>query len=190
MRNKIILIAAVAQNGVVGITKTDGTQSLPWTIKDDMKFFKDTTYGHPVIMGRKTYESFGGRLLSGRFNVVMTRDTDYYAKMEMAHKYNLVGLTDFGTVNDVRACLEVVTRNNLFVIGGNQIWKEFLPYATHFYRTKVLANVDGDTYFPEINEDDWTSTVIMTGEQNERNQYPFIIEELVHKNYVVEEILK
>lgn len=180
---KISLIAAVAQNGIIG-----NGDKLPWKIKDDMKFFKETTMGHIVVMGRKTYESFGGRLLPGRFNAILTKQLDYEEKIDN-QTFDGMTNTGYACISDIKDCMTTLKDMDLFIIGGAEIYKQFIPHATHFYRTKVLADVEGDIYFPELNEDDWVSEVIATGEKNERNEHPFIIEKLTHKEHLVKEIL-
>lgn len=133
-RPRIALIAAVAANGVIG-----RDNSLPWRLPDDLKRFKALTLGHPMIMGRKTWESLG-RPLPGRRHIVVTRDRGYHAAgVETAHSL----------AEAVTACDEADT---VFVIGGGEMYALALAegLADILYLTEVRAEVAGDTCFPEF----------------------------------------
>ena len=127
------IIAAVAENGVIGV---DG--DLPWRLPEDLKHFKRTTSGHPIIMGRKTYESIG-RPLPRRHNIVLTRNPDYEAP----------GCT---VVQSLEAALEVAWAEDdeVWVIGGAGLYAAALPRATRLELTEVHRSVPGDTFFPEF----------------------------------------
>ena len=127
------IIAAVAQNGVIGV---DG--DLPWRLPEDLKHFKRTTSGHPIIMGRKTYESIG-RPLPKRHNIVITRNPDFEAP----------GCT---VVHSLDAALEVAWAEDdeVWVIGGAGLYAAALPRATRLELTEVHRSVPGDTFFPEF----------------------------------------
>lgn len=138
-RPRMALIAALASNGVIGKDNT-----LPWRLPDDLKRFKALTLGHPIIMGRKTWESLG-RPLPGRRHIVVTRDTGYHAAgVETVHSL----------AQAVVACGEVETA---FVIGGGEMYA--LTLAEHLadvlYLTEVHAQVAGDTRFPEFDRADF-----------------------------------
>jgi dihydrofolate reductase len=134
------LIAAVAKNGVVG---NQGT--LPWHIPDDMAHFKTVTAGKPVVMGRKTWESLPERFrpLPGRRNVVMTRDAGYVA----------AGAEVVAGVEAVQALLHGA--DEVMIIGGGEIYKAFLPYASKLYLTHVDVDYEGDAHFPPVDLRAW-----------------------------------
>lgn len=123
------LIVATGKNGEIG-KKGD----LIWHIREDLKRFKALTLGHPVIMGRKTWESLPKRPLPGRRNIVMTRNQEF--KEEGAE-----------TVNSVEEALKLTAGDSPFVIGGAEVYKQFLPYATKIYLTEVLdSDPDADSF--------------------------------------------
>ena len=137
---KLSLIAAVARNGVIGIDNR-----LPWHLPEDLAFFKQTTMGCPVIMGRKTWESLG-RPLPGRRNIVITRQTGYQA-------------TGAEIATSLAQALEM-TRDltEVFVIGGAQIYAESLSVASRIVATEVHAQIPGDAFFPELDSNTWQET--------------------------------
>lgn len=131
------LIVAVSENGVIG-----RSGDLPWHLSADLRRFKQLTMGHTLVMGRKTYESIG-RPLPGRSSVVITRNTAYHAQ-------------GCRTVSSLDAALQVAGDDSeLFVIGGQQIYRLALPYADRLYWTQVHAEIEGDTFFPEVDWDAW-----------------------------------
>ena len=137
---EIILIAAVSKDKVIG--KQGG---IPWKIKEDLSFFKEKTLNSPIIMGRATYNSIG-RPLPNRLNIVMTRSAK-----------NTEGVTE---VTSVEKAIEAASINRdssrVYIIGGENIYKEFLPIAHRMIITEVdLYIEDGDTFFPEWNISEW-----------------------------------
>ena len=131
---KIFLIAAVAANGTIG-----EAGRIPWHISDDLKRFKRLTLGHPVIMGRKTYDSLG-KPLPGRRNIVLTRGQP------------LPGVDCFTNLDAaLQACGDVT----VFIIGGAEIYSQALPLADALYLTHVHREVPGDTKFPAFEPADW-----------------------------------
>lgn len=131
------LIVAVAANGVIG---RDG--DLPWRIPADLGFFKQTTMGKPIVMGRKTWDSIG-RPLPGRNNIVLTRDQSFQAE----------GAT---VVADLEAALAAAgDAPEVMIIGGAQIYAIALPHAERVYLTEVHAAPEGDTRLPEFSSDEW-----------------------------------
>lgn len=133
----ISIIVAIARHGAIG-----KDNALLWHISDDLKRFKRITSGHPVVMGRKTYESLG-RPLPNRINVVITRNTNFRAEgctvvHSMAEAVSLFPATE-----------------EVFVIGGAQIYAEALDIADKFYLTKVEAQYDADTFFPKWDPAQW-----------------------------------
>lgn len=137
---RVSLIVAVAKNGVIG---RDG--DLPWRIPADLGFFKQTTMGKPIVMGRKTWASIG-RALPGRTNIVLTRDRQFQAE----------GAT---VVADFDAALAAAGEAaEVMVIGGAEVYAMALPHASRIYLTEVHAAPEGDTYLPEFSRDDWCET--------------------------------
>jgi dihydrofolate reductase len=131
---KLVLIAALARDGTIG----DAGQ-IPWHIPADLKRFKRLTLGHPVIMGRKTWQSIG-RPLRGRRNLVLTR------------RANLPGAECFP---DLDSALATCGDDTVFVIGGAEIYRLALPRADELYLTHVPIDAAGDTKFPAYDPDDW-----------------------------------
>jgi dihydrofolate reductase len=141
----IALIVAVAENGVIG---RDG--KLPWRISEDMKWFRERTAGRPLIMGRKTWESFPKRPLPGRTNIVITRDASYKAE-------GAVVVTSLERALDVAYGEEPA---EIMVIGGAEVYRAALPLARRIYLTNVHGEIEGDTHFPPIDRAAWHETIV------------------------------
>ena len=138
----VSMIAAVGKNLELG-----KNNDLIWHFKEDMKFFKDTTMGHTVVMGRKTFESLP-KALPGRKNIVISSNAQYQAQ----------GAT---VVTSVEEALQIADIEELFVIGGGKIYAEFLPYADKLYLTEIDAECeDADTYFPQFNKSEYIKEII------------------------------
>lgn len=134
----VSMIVAIDRNRVIG-----KANALPWKLSGDMKFFKRTTMGKPVIMGRKTYESIG-KPLEGRANIVVTRDPDFDAEGIEPVESIEVALKAGRMVAEITGTEEVV------IIGGTQIYEAMLPETTRIYLTEVDMEVEGDAFFPEL----------------------------------------
>jgi dihydrofolate reductase len=158
---QISLIAAVAANGVIG-----RNNSLPWRLRDDMRFFQEKTLGHHVIMGRKQYASMG-RALPRRHNLVISRNPNFGAECPV-----LTSLEQ--ALEQARSAGE----SEAFIIGGAEIYALALPLADTFYRTRVLADVSGDVFFPRFDEAEWSVASEREQAADERNEYAFVIETL------------
>lgn len=143
---QLTLIVAYAQNRVIGRDNT-----LPWKLPSDLAHFKRTTLGHPVIMGRKTWESLG-RPLPGRRNIVITRNPDYVA----------TGAECVSSLAQAIKCLQEAPK--AFVIGGAQIYQEALPFAQDVIATEVLADIEGDAFFAPLDHTQWS--------EQSRTHYP------------------
>jgi dihydrofolate reductase len=137
MTPKISLIVAVAQNGIIG---TGGT--MPWHITEDFAHFKAVTLGHSVVMGRKTYESIG-RPLPRRRNIVITRNTEL----------TIEGCEMASSLEGAIAMCE--GEEEVFVIGGGEIYRQAMPLADKLYITHVGIEAEGDTRFPDIDPEVW-----------------------------------
>lgn len=132
MSRKIKMIYAITHNGVIG---KDG--GLPWRIPGDLKRFRELTLGHVVLMGRKTWESLPVRPLTGRVNVVLSRDPAFHPEGALVFK-------------DVQDVLTQFADQDIWVIGGGQIYEQLLDVADEHYVTYIDQDIDGDTYGPEL----------------------------------------
>lgn len=149
----LVLVAAMARGRVIG---RDG--QMPWHLPADLAHFKAVTLGHPVLMGRRTYESIG-RPLPGRLNVVISRGRpELPAGVERAFSLP-------------EALARVPNAEKIMVIGGGQIYAEALPLADQLELTLIDAIIDGDTYFPEFQADDWRMIALQARPADERNAY-------------------
>ena len=136
---KISLIVAMANNRVIGLDN-----KMPWHLSADLKKFKSITMGSPILMGRKTYESIG-RPLPGRTNMIISRNLDYQQE----------GCLVF---NDLNTALETASQSTkeVFIIGGSDLYKAILPLANVIYLTLINKDFQGDTFFPEIDFNEWS----------------------------------
>ena len=144
----IILVVAMAENRVIG-----RNNDLPWRLPDDMRHFVALTRGKPIVMGRKNYESIG-RALPNRTNIVMTRDTHWTAEGCVAvHDVDaaLVAAAEARKATDKT----VGVLDEIAIIGGAEIYAAFLPIAHRIELTRVLATVEGDTFFPLFEGPEW-----------------------------------
>lgn len=158
---KLALIAAVANNGVIG--RNNG---LPWRLPKDMRHFMTTTLGHPVIMGRRTYESRNSPL-PGRANIVLTSNPEYSAAgVEVA--------ADFASALAV-ARRRLGDADMAFAIGGTAVYAEALKIAERLYITWVEAEVDGDAWFPKVNWEQWREASSASHPADARHDHPFRI---------------
>lgn len=152
---KISLIVAMDQNGVIG-----KDNDLPWRLSSDLKHFKAITMGKPIVMGRKTHESIG-RPLPGRENIIVTRNPDY--KIE--------GCTVVNSLDVLKNyCHE---HDELMIMGGAELYKQAIKKASRLYLTEVHADVEGDTYFPDFNRDEWQEIERQDFKTDEKNEYDY-----------------
>jgi len=152
----ISIIVAVANDNIIGFENT-----MPWHLPADLKHFKAITTGHHVIMGRNTYESLG-KPLPNRTNIVITRNKSYQVED---------GVLMFNVLED--AIKHVVGKNDeeAFVIGGAEIYNLALPLSNKMYITNIDIDVDGDTYFPSFDENEWRLKDSVTHQADEINPY-------------------
>jgi dihydrofolate reductase len=136
---KISLVVAASENNAIG-----KDNQLLWHLPNDLKFFKNTTWGMPVIMGRKTFESVS-KILPGRFNIVITTQTDW----------SFEGVIVATSLQDAIAKAESTNCKEAFIIGGGEIYKQSMDIATTIYLTRVHTTIEGDTFFPTIDESKW-----------------------------------
>jgi dihydrofolate reductase len=149
----ISLLVAMDTNRVIG-----KDNDLPWHLPADLKYFKNVTIGHPIIMGRKTHESIG-RPLPGRENIIITRDKSYKAE-------------GCKVVNSIEETL-VSGDREVFVIGGAEIFKQVLPDADRIYITYIEDEFEGDTFFPEIDDSEWMVISKEKGPKDDKNPYDY-----------------
>lgn len=142
-----IIVAIAASNNAIG-----KDNSLLWHISEDLKRFKEITSGHKILMGRKTFESLPG-ILPNREHIILTRDKNFNVDSDKVT-----------IINNIEDAIKYYKDSNeeIFIIGGGEIYKEFLPFANKLYLTKVYKDFDADTFFPQINLDKWE--VIHTSE--------------------------
>jgi dihydrofolate reductase len=146
---EVIIIAAISENNVIG---KEG--KLPWHIPEDLKRFKHLTMDHPIVMGRRTFESIG-QPLPGRKNIVITHNRNYTAEgVLVVHSFE-----------------EVLKHNfpKIFVIGGFSLFKEALQFADRLELTRVHRKVEGDVFFPEVDWGEWEEL-----ERHDKREYSFI----------------
>jgi dihydrofolate reductase len=157
---KISMIAAVSANGVIG-----KDNDLVWSLPDDMKFFKQTTAHHHVLLGRKNWESLPikWRPLPNRTNIVITRNNSYEAAGSIVTNSLEKGLAIAKEANEEEA----------FIIGGGEIYRLGLPLSDRMYITEIAAEVDGDTFFPEWDKSKWLEVSRRHHEADERHAFAF-----------------
>lgn len=152
----ISFVWAMDENRVIGIDN-----QLPWHLPEDLKFFKKVTIGHPVAMGRKTHESIG-RILPGRENIVITRN----------HHIKYEGCTMFYSIEEFISYYQS-KEEEVFVIGGAEIFRELLPVVDRLYLTMIYEKFEGDTYFPNFSIDDFKLVQKEKGIRDEKNPYDY-----------------
>ncbi len=157
---QVSLIVATAANNVIGMKG-----ELPWRLPDDLRRFKQLTTGKPIVMGRLTYESIG-KALPDRQNIVISRDPGYAAP-------------GCDVVSSPDAAIAMAgNADEVMVIGGGHVYRAFLPMATRIYMTRVHADIDGDAFFPELNDDDWRESCSELHTADEHHAFAFDITQL------------
>ncbi len=153
----ISLIVAASENNAIG-----KNNQLLWHLPNDLKFFKNTTWGFPVIMGRKTFEAVN-KPLPGRTNIIITRKTDWKAPGVIAVSNLTEGIKNVVETNSKQA----------FIIGGGEIYKQSMDIADIIYMTRVHAQLEGDAFFPVIDESKWNLTSNQDFEKDEKHAYNY-----------------
>ena len=159
MKN-ISLIVAVSQNGVIG-----KDNQLAWHLPDDMKYFSNMTKGHSIIMGRKNWESIPTKFrpLPERKNIVITRNKNFKSKEAFV-------------VNSIEQAIDISRTNEdeeVFIIGGGEIYKLGLEYVDKIYITEIYAEIEGNTFFPKWKKDDWIEISRISHPKDEKHKYSF-----------------
>jgi len=142
---RVSIVVAMAANGVIG-----RGGKLPWHLPDDLKRFRELTMGHPIIMGRRTWESIA-RLLPGRQMIVVSRQPGFDTGVE--------GTQVASNLDEALEIARDLGDDEVFVIGGSQLYREALPRADRLYVTSIWAQIEGDTYFPEFALEDWVPAI-------------------------------
>ena len=168
---KLSIIVAASENNVIG-----KNNQMIWNLPEDMRFFKNTTWGFPLIMGRKTYETLGGKPLAGRFNIVITRDKKYTA----AHPAVQVA----GNLAEAIALAKQTDCKEAFIGGGGQLYAESILVCDKIYLTRVKAILEGDAFFPEISRDIFELAHSKIVPADERHAYPMDFQTWTKKNAV------
>jgi dihydrofolate reductase len=151
----ISFIVAMDKNRVI-----DKDNDIPWRLPKDWQYVKKTTMGHPIILGRKNFESIG-RGLPRRRNIVLTRDTGFtFEGCEFAH-----------SIEDVFQLCK--NEEEIFIFGGEQIYKMFLPYVNKMYITRIHHEFEGDTFFLEVHFDEWKEGSVEKGITDDKNPYVY-----------------
>ena len=156
----ISLVVAAAENNAIG-----KNNQLLWHLPNDLKFFKNTTWAGVVIMGRKTFESVN-KPLPGRLNIVITSNPDWHYE-------------NVKTAQSLEQAIEIAKAENfkeIFIIGGGEIYKQSMPLADVIYLTRVHTQMEGDTFFPVIEEDKWSLKSSNGFEADEKHAYNYSFE--------------
>jgi dihydrofolate reductase len=153
-------IVAASENNVIG-----SKNELPWHLPNDFKYFKNKTWGMPVIMGRKSYESLK-KSLPGRINIIVTNNKDFQAENVFV----------VNNIDDAIIKAGESDAKEIFIIGGGEIFKQTIDIVSRIYRTRVHANIEGDTYYPEINKDQWKLISEQSFPADDKNNYAYTFE--------------
>ncbi len=160
MTFQVCLIAAVAENGVIG---HEG--ALPWHLSTDLQRFKILTFGKPIIMGRKTWDSLG-HPLPGRTNIVISRN----------HAFTAEGTVIVHSLSQACSVAKRVASQNstdaVFIIGGGEIFQQGLPIADKIFLTEVLASIKGDSFFPVFDKEKWTIVQTQYIPEGDKDSHP------------------
>ena len=156
----VSLIVATSENNVIG-----KNNQLPWHLPADVKYFREKTMGHCVIMGRKNFDSIPEKFrpLQGRTNIIITHQKNFFA-------------TDCIVVNSIEEALNQAKKKNeieVFIIGGGEIFGQSVEVADKIYLTRIHAIVDGDVFFPEINKQEWKEESVKHCKADEKNKFDY-----------------
>jgi len=150
-------IVAVSLNNVIGVNR-----GLPWNMPADMAYFKKKTLGHHIVMGRRNYE-VEGKALPGRVNMVLTRNPDY----------KIPGII---VVHNLEEAIEIARKageTDLFIVGGEQIYKLAMPFTDRIYLTRIHTEVKGDTFYPELDPTIWKEVSCIRNKRDDRNPFDY-----------------
>ena len=159
-------VVAASTNNIIG-----KDNQLLWRLPNDMKFFKNTTWGMPVVMGRKTFESLG-KALTGRTNIVITRKKDWTPD----------GVKVVSNLDEAMAAAADADAKEAFIIGGGEIYKQTMPLVNRIYITRVHAILQGDTSFPVIDEKEWELLSQLDFKADEKHKYDYCFQVWQRRN--------
>ena len=162
----VSLIVAAGTNNAIG-----KDNQLLWHLPKDLQFFKQTTWAMPVVMGRKTFESLGGKPLNGRVNIIITRQKDW-THQGVVVVHSLADALFFAKESDYK---------EVFIAGGGEIYAQAMPKAHKIYMTRVDAVIDGDTFFPEIDNSDFVLSNEVTHVAHEKHAFVFSFQTWLRK---------
>ena len=154
---RISLIVAATENNMIGRDNT-----LPWSLPDDLKFFREKTEGHPILLGRKNYESIG-RALPNRRNIIISRQKDL----------TIDGCEVAASIEEAIDLAQTDEDEEIFVIGGGEIYKLALPLADRVYLTRIHTEAEGDVYFSDLPADEWEEVSSEEHAADDRHEYAF-----------------
>ncbi|MFM1775599.1 MAG: hypothetical protein RJA53_1209 [Bacteroidota bacterium] len=162
----VSLIVAAGTNNAIG-----KDNQLLWHLPKDLQFFKQTTWAMPVVMGRKTFESLGGKPLNGRVNIIITRQKDWsHEGVVVVH--SLADALFFAKESDYK---------EVFIAGGGEIYAQAMSQANKIFMTRVDAVIDGDTFFPEIDSSDFALSNEVSHAAHEKHAYGFSFQTWLRK---------
>lgn len=161
----ISLLVAASTNNAIG-----KNNQLLWHLPNDMKFFRNITWGMPIIMGRKTFESLNKKPLPGRLNIIITKQKELESLQNTKDTWIIHSIEEAITQAQQTDCKEA------FIIGGGQIYQAAMPLAQSIYLTRVHANFEGDTFFPEINVKEWKQISCKNYSADEKHIYSYSFE--------------
>ena len=156
----ITLVVAASENNAIGLNN-----QLLWHLPKDMRFFKNTTWGMPILMGRKTFESMGSKPLNGRLNIIITRNKNWVNE----------DVTVVHTMEEAIALADKFSYKELLVIGGGEIYEMALPLAEKIWLTRVHTTIEGDVYFPKLNAE-WEMVSSTQNAADEKHKFSFDFE--------------
>jgi len=159
-------VVAASTNNIIG-----KDNQLLWRLPNDTKFFKNTTWGMPVVMGRKTFESLG-KALTGRTNIVITRKKDWTPD----------GVKVVSNLDEAMAAAADADAKEAFIIGGGEIYKQTMPLVNRIYITRVHAILQGDTSFPVIDEKEWELLSQLDFKADEKHKYDYCFQVWQRRN--------
>jgi dihydrofolate reductase len=151
------IIVAASSNNVIG-----KDNKLPWHLPEDLKYFKNTTWAMPVVMGRKTYESIG-KPLPGRTNIIITRNKELKIK----------GVEIVQSLNEAMVVAGKEEVKEIFIIGGAEIFNSTFPLVSRIYITRIHSEMEGDVFFPNFNKDNWVQVKNKDCEPDEKNPFSY-----------------
>ena len=161
MQHLISIIVATSNNNAIG-----KNNKLLWKLPNDMKFFKNTTWGHPIIMGRKTLESIGNKPLPGRVNIVLTKQAAILP----------IDVIKANNINQAVALAKAENTAEIFVIGGAEIYKQMLPICNRIYITKVDTEIEGDAFFDAIDAKQFEKIASQAHQKDDKHEFDYCFE--------------